>query len=161
MLDIFKEWIGSIVAVAILGILVRLIVPNSNIKKYVYTLLGILTVMVVLKPLLNTSNIEKIVLDATKSINNSNVNYDNIDFSSYKKVSEDNIKEEFKAKLEENIVENIKKIDDSSISVKIEITEDYNIYRIIIGYSGQKVEEIKQYISSTYDISPNNIVINK
>ena len=47
MIEIVKDWMGSLISISFLVILVKLIVPNSNIKKYIYSLLGIITAIVV------------------------------------------------------------------------------------------------------------------
>lgn len=162
MIEIFKEWTGSIVSIAILAILIKLIVPNSNMKKYVYSLLGLVTILVIFKPILYSSNIENVILDVTKNIQNNSEKYNYTDFSNYEEINSNNVKEEFKKKIEEDIVKIIKENieENSNISVKVEITKEYNISSVIIAYSGQKKEEIKNIISSSYDIPKESIVIN-
>ena len=81
MIEIVKDWMGSLISISFLVILVKLIVPNSNIKKYIYSLLGIITAIVVFKPLINNSNLENILLDATKNIDFKSNSYKYTDIS--------------------------------------------------------------------------------
>ena len=99
MIEIVKEWIGSIISISFLAILVKLIVPNSNLKKYIYSILGLITVIVIFKPLVNNSNMENVLLDATKNIELNASNYKYTYISNYEEINKKNIKESIKEKL--------------------------------------------------------------
>ena len=71
MLDVFKEWISAILAIGILFTVIRIILPNTNLKKYIYSLIGIVTILVIINPVIsliknnNIDNIKSIFLNAT------------------------------------------------------------------------------------------------
>ena len=53
MLDTFRNWINMILALGILFTVIRIIVPNTKLKKYIYSLMGIVTIIVILSPVIN------------------------------------------------------------------------------------------------------------
>jgi len=50
---IIKEWIFNIVSISLIGVLLDIVIPNGNIKKYTRFIIGLITVVVILKPILN------------------------------------------------------------------------------------------------------------
>lgn len=163
MIEIVKDWMGSLISISFLVILVKLIVPNSNIKKYIYSLLGIITAIVVFKPLINNSNLENILLDATKNIDFKSNSYNYTDISNYEEINNNNIKEAFKEKLESSIIKLIQENTNNkkeNISVDVEITKEYNIEKVVINCEDTDKEEILNIVSTNYDIPKEIIIIN-
>lgn len=163
MIEIVKDWMGSLISISFLVILVKLIVPNSNIKKYIYSLLGIITAIVVFKPLINNSNLENILLDATKNIDFKSNSYKYTDISNYEEINNNNIKEAFKEKLESSIIKLIQENTNNkkdNISVDVEITKEYNIEKVVINCEDTNKEEILNLVSANYDIPKEIIIIN-
>ena len=146
-----------------MAILVKLIVPNSNLKKYIYSILGLITVIVIFKPLVNNSNMENVLLDATKNIELNASNYNYTDISNYEEINKNNIKEAFKEKLETSIIKLIQENTNNkkeNINVNVEITKEYNIEKVVINCEDTNKEEIRNMVSSNYDIPKDKIIIN-
>ena len=64
MLDTFRNWINMILALGILFTVIRIIVPNTKLKKYIYSLMGIVTIIVILNPVINL--IKKLIIHIDK-----------------------------------------------------------------------------------------------
>ena len=160
MLDVFKNWIGSILAIGILFTIIRIILPNSHFKKYIYSLIGIVTIIVIISPVIsavkstNFDNIKDIVLNAT-NIDSSDVNYTNL--SNYEDVNENNVKKNFITSVENDIKEKLSSNIDNNVDVNIEITDTYNIEKINITLYGETSFDILSFISEEYDIGKDKI----
>ena len=160
MLDVFKNWISSILAIGILFTIIRIILPNSHFKKYIYSLIGIVTIIVIISPVIsavkstNFDNIKDIVLNAT-NIDSSDVNYTNL--SNYEDVNENNVKKNFITSVENDIKEKLSSNIDYNVDVNIEITDTYNIEKINITFYGETSFDILSFISEEYDIGKDKI----
>lgn len=160
MLDVFKNWISSILAIGILFTIIRIILPNSHFKKYIYSLIGIVTIIVIISPVIsavkstNFDNIKDIVLNAT-NIDSSDVNYTNL--SNYEDVNENNVKKNFITSVENDIKEKLSSNIDNNVDVNIEITDTYNIEKINITLYGETSFDILSFISGEYDIGKDKI----
>lgn len=165
MVEIFKNWISSILAIGILFTVIRIILPNTNLKKYIYSLMGIVTIIVIVSPVIslikgnNVGSIKNILLNATNSIETSDVNY--TDISNYEDINKNNVKENFKNNVEEDIKTKLIKCIDNNIDVNIQITDTYNIENINIVLYGDTSFDITSFISKEYDIDKNKITIQK
>lgn len=160
MLDVFKNWISSILAIGILFTIIRIILPNSHFKKYIYSLIGIVTIIVIISPVIsavkstNFDNIKDIVLNAT-NIDSFDVNYTNL--SNYEDVNENNVKKNFITSVENDIKEKLSSNIDNNVDVNIEITDTYNIEKINITLYGETSFDILSFISGEYDIGKDKI----
>ena len=160
MLDVFKNWISSILAIGILFTIIRIILPNSHFKKYIYSLIGIVTIIVIISPVIsavkstNFDNIKDIVLNAT-NIDSSDVNYTNL--SNYEDVNENNVKKNFITSVENDIKEKLSSNIDNNVDVNIEIIDTYNIEKINITLYGETSFDILSFISEEYDIGKDKI----
>lgn len=160
MLEVFKNWISSILAIGILFTIIRIILPNSHFKKYIYSLIGIVTIIVIISPVIsavkstNFDNIKDIVLNAT-NIDSSDVNYTNL--SNYEDVNENNVKKNFITSVENDIKEKLSGNIDNNVDVNIEITDTYNIEKINITLYGETSFDILSFISEEYDIGKDKI----
>ena len=160
MLEVFKNWISSILAIGILFTIIRIILPNSHFKKYIYSLIGIVTIIVIISPVIsavkstNFDNIKDIVLNAT-NIDSSDVNYTNL--SNYEDVNENNVKKNFITSVENDIKEKLSSNIDNNVDVNIEITDTYNIEKINMTLYGETSFDILSFISEEYDIGKDKI----
>lgn len=165
MLDLFKNWISSILAIGILFTIIRMILPNSNLKKYIYSLIGIITIIVIMNPVVsmikktNMSSLKKIFLDATSSIDNPNINYTNI--SNYEDVNKNNVKETFKNMVEEDIKSKLNSNIENNVDVSIDITDTYNIENINITLYGDTSFDIVSFVCNEYDVDKKYIKLKK
>ena len=45
MVDILKNWITTMLCIGIFLTFIQMIVPNTNLKKYIYSLIGVVTII--------------------------------------------------------------------------------------------------------------------
>lgn len=165
MIDVFKDWISSILAVGILFTVIRMILPNSNIKKYIYSLIGIVTIIVIVNPVIlaiknsNFNNLKDIILNATNSIEYSNINYTSI--SNYEEINKNNVKESFKTSVEQDIRNKLTNNIDNNLDISIDITDTYNIEKINITIYGDTSFDVESFVCKEYDIDKSKIKIQK
>ncbi len=102
---LLKEWIISLTAIAVLGAMVEIMLPNSKFKKYTRFIFGLILLVILLKPILP-------ILGGTNSLEDLiKTNFDRMEMSAYD-LDVDNIgdiqKEQvinvYKANLEKEIV---------------------------------------------------------
>ena len=53
MVEIFRNWIVSMLCLGILIVIVQLVVPKTNLRKYIYSLIGIITVITIVSPVVD------------------------------------------------------------------------------------------------------------
>ena len=165
MLDVFKEWISSILAIGILFTIIKIIIPNTNLKKYIYSLMGIITVIVIINPVISffksndLNSIKSILLNATNSIDTQNINYTSM--SNYEDVNKNNVKENFKEHVESDIKEKLSESIGENVDVNIQITDTYNIQKVNVTIYKDTYFDIVSFISKEYDIDGSKITIQK
>ena len=165
MLDVFKEWISSILAIGILFTIIKIIIPNTNLKKYIYSLMGIITVIVIINPVISffksndLNSIKSILLNATNSIDTQNINYTSM--SNYEDVNKNNVKENFKENVESDIKEKLSESIGENVDVNIQIRETYNIQKVNVTIYKDTSFDIVSFISKEYDIDGSKITIQK
>lgn len=169
MIEIFRNWIVAMLCLGILIVIVQLIIPKTNLRKYIYTLIGIITVITIVSPivdLLSKGNVEESIAGILSSMSGEE---DTIS------VNSDNLEEEKKELVKIQFVENLKsdvmfKLAHKDIEVNdinIVIDDEYNVVKIDIKIakidntksSISSVNEIVSYINSQYDIDYSKIGI--
>lgn len=165
MLDTFRNWINMILALGILFTVIRIIVPNTKLKKYIYSLMGIVTIIVILNPVINLikngdlENSFKNIFLNMASAETLNTEYTNL--SNYEDVNKNNVKENFKLNVENDIKQKLAQNIDNEIQVEIDITDTYNIDKVIINVVGDTSFDIASFINQEYDIDRQKVIIQK
>ena len=165
MLDTFRNWINMILALGILFTVIRIIVPNTKLKKYIYSLMGIVTIIVILSPVINLikngdlENIFKNIFLNMASAETLNTEYTNL--SNYEDVNKNNVKENFKLNVENDIKQKLAQNIDNEIQVEIDITDTYNIDKVTINVVGDTSFDIASFINQEYDIDRQKVIIQK
>ena len=165
MLDTFRNWINMILALGILFTIIRIIVPNNKLKKYIYSLMGIVTIIVILSPVINLvkngdleNNFKNIFLNMA-SAETLNTEYTNL--SNYEDVNKNNVKENFKLNVENDIKQKLAQNIDNEVQVEIDITDTYNIDKVTINVVGDTSFDIASFINQEYDIDKQKVIIQK
>lgn len=136
----FKEYITSILYIAIFGIILELFLPNTKLKKYVSNFISLIIVITIISPVFNALKGEKIeeALDNALlaiSSNTASAVESEIDFSKYMNTT---IVSRVKANLEEELYDSFSKSLENITEVKkVEVTLDENYY----------IQEVKVYIA--------------
>ena len=122
IVDFLKLWIRDIAFVFVIVSIIEIIIPNNNMKRYIDMVIGLLIIIVIITPFIKLLNkdfdIDKEIFK--KEIEESKFVYkDNMNLVS---MQEEQIKEVYLSKMEEEIKELIQettnyKVDEISISI--------------------------------------------
>ena len=161
MFNIVKGWISMILVIGIVFTLMRMIMPNTNLKKYIESIIGIVTIISIITPVLyyisNYNITEKIsenigeILSRQEETNN---------YDSYAQINNEEIKKEFVEKIQEDIKVKLKNKINQEPKVKVLVNDAYNIEKVEVKLNGNSSIDVRQYISNEYDISTDKIEIN-
>ena len=167
MLEILKSWITTMLCTGIFFTFVKMIVPNSKLSKYIYSLIGVVTIFTLVVPtvkFINTENLE----NSTKSVINnidvgtSVVDIDNIDA---KNTLDKNVKNEFAKKMKNSISELLEKNNIDVNMITVIVDDNYQIQKVSIKIENNlknklnKMEKIFSLIKENYNISDEKVVI--
>lgn len=138
----FKEYVTSILYIAIFAIILELFLPNTKLKKYVSSFISLLIIFVIASPIftvLKKDGVEKALDNAIFAISgnagtSSTGNKDDINFKEYMNTT---IVSRVKANLEEELYNSFtKNLKDITTVEKVNVTLDENY----------KIEEVEVYV---------------
>lgn len=180
MLDFLVSWAEQLIIALIIIIMVEMIIPNSNYRKYIKVILGIFVMYVIFSPLIS-GKLENFNFSETFSYQeNETINITNQSQINYDKQIEETYKEKFKENLQEYLKEKGYEIDKLEISIKyenenittnqLEITikeftqsNNITINKVTITDESEikeeELEKLKEEISTNYDIESSKISI--
>lgn len=170
MISFVKSWCEGIIVATIISIIVEMLIPEGNNKKYINVVIGIYILFVIIGPVLekfnidynfeNFFNFEKIEVSADLNDNIKNVYIDGIEESIKNDLIESGFFVENVTIEADNRFENLEKIE-----IKLSQNESV-IEPIIIGNTIEKneilnkdFEDIKKEISENYNIVKEKIYI--
>jgi len=173
MISGMSSWAQNIVVSVIIVTILEMILQEGNIKKYIKTVMGIYIVFVIISPIIGKTfledfNVEDFFKEDSKEVSSVALDNDAYISSIYKSsLTEDIVKrlkeKGYKADVTSIELETYEKI--KSVELKIS-KQDNNIKPIEINTKTEKstlekeeIDEIKQYIKDTYEISMDNIII--
>lgn len=125
MIEFFKSWITNIVIVIFFIAFIEILLPTSNMKKYINMILGLLIIIVLINPIIklmvNDINIDREVFYNIRSYNA----FESDRGSKYIESQNQQITEVYKKKLEKEIAEFIKARENYKVlEIKVHIEED-------------------------------------
>ena len=168
MIDLFRNWISVLLCLGIFVTIIRLVLPKNNLRKYIYSLIGIITIIALVSPLIDIfknndmqDSIKSVLsnLDEQENVNVDTEKYSNVKEEAVKKSFIQSIKNDVKSKLEgKSIV--VKSVD-------VFISDNYDIEKIEINIekidtskaSISSVTQIVKYINEEYDIGYSKIEV--
>lgn len=168
MIDFFRNWISVLLCLGIFVTIIRLVIPKNNLRKYIYSLIGIITIIALVSPLIDIfknndmqDSIKSVLsnLDEQENVNVDTEKYSNVKEEAVKKSFIQSIKNDVKSKLEgKSIV--VKSVD-------VFISDNYDIEKIEINIekidtskaSISSVTQIVKYINEEYDIGYSKIEV--
>ena len=168
MIDLFRNWISVLLCLGIFVTIIRLVIPKNNLRKYIYSLIGIITIISLVSPLIDIfknndmqDSIKSVLsnLDEQENVNVDTEKYSNVKEEAVKKSFIQSIKNDVKSKLEgKSIV--VKSVD-------VFISDNYDIEKIEINIekidtskaSISSVTQIVKYINEEYDIGYSKIEV--
>lgn len=125
MIEFVKNWIINIVVTIFFIAFIEILLPNSNMKKYINMILGLLIIIVLINPIIkfmnNDINIDREVFYNLQSYNTFKVERE----TKYIETQNQQIIEVYKEKIEREISEFVRDdIDYSVLDVNVSINED-------------------------------------
>ena len=161
MFNIVKGWISMILVIGIVFTLMRMIMPNTNLKKYIESIIGIVTIITIITPVLyyiSNYNLTEKISENIEEILSSQEETNNYD--SYAQINNEEIKKEFVEKIQEDIKVKLKNKINQEPKVKVLVNDAYNIEKVEVKLNGNSSIDVRQYLSNEYDISTDKIEIN-
>lgn len=157
----FKEYVTSILYIAIFGIILELFLPNSKLKKYVSAFISLVIIITIISPVFNVlkdGKIEETLDNALLAISNNTVTAkteSGIDFSKYMNTTivsrvKNNLEQELYNSFSEKL-ENITKVE----QVEVNLDSSYQIEEVVVHITEREINLVKivlDKIISEYEI---------
>ena len=169
MIEIFRNWIVAMLCLGILIVIVQLVIPKTNLRKYIYSLIGIVTVITIVSPIvdvLKTGNVSSSISTVLDSMSS---NEDTITVNSDALQDKQNelLKVQFIENLKSDVMFKLAHKDVVVNSINISVDDDYNVTKIEVKIAKINVEktslnsvnEVIKYINSEYDIDYSKISV--
>lgn len=169
MIEIFRNWIVAMLCLGILIVIVQLVIPKTNLRKYIYSLIGIVTVITIVSPIVDVLKTGDVSSSISSVLNSMTSNEDTIT------VNSDGLQDKQKELLKVQFIENLKsdvmfKLAHKDVevnSINISVDDDYNVTKIELKIAKINVEktslnsinEVVKYINSEYDIDYSKISV--
>lgn len=169
MIEIFRNWIVAMLCLGILIVIVQLVIPKTNLRKYIYSLIGIVTVITIVSPIVDVLKTGDVSSSISSVLDSMTSNEDTIT------VNSDGLQDKQKELLKVQFIENLKsdvmfKLAHKDVevnSINISVDDDYNVTKIELKIAKINVEktslnsinEVVKYINSEYDIDYSKISV--
>ena len=166
MIDLFKNFVNSLLCIGIFITFIKLIMPSGKVKKYIYSLIGIITIITIVSPFINfmqnvdvEESIKDVISNIDMSENTSDDKAQTSTNSSVKDVFLDKLKTDITNKLSQNSV--------TTDKIEIYIDDSYNIKKMEINIKNlrktnsslENVNKVVNYINQEYGIAYEKINI--
>lgn len=169
LIEIFKNWISAMLCIGIFITFIQLIMPKSNLKKYIYSLVGVLTVITVLSPVVNLFKNQSIetslsqVLENISQDKNTAMVSSNLDSTT----NQENVKKAFVESVKKDVSNKLTSQKVVVNNIQIIISGEYDIEKIDIKIKKldgkeaklSSVNEVVKYINEQYDIDFSKITV--
>jgi stage III sporulation protein AF len=128
-MEFMKSWITNITAVIIFTMLLDILIPNNDLKKFAKVIMGLLIILVIIQPFLMVKNIgyqfQSTMTQAAAYIENSTENTGNSVEVFQNNAALDIYKQKLSDKVAE-IINSRKEFENSEVRVNVEIENDIN-----------------------------------
>jgi len=161
MIEGIKNWINSILCMGIFVLLIQLIIPKTNLKKYIYSLIGVMIMLSIISPVINllkNENVEESLNEIITQISNTD---QKMTTGELENLQYEAVKAGFMETLQSDVE---KKLTDKGARVEevsIVLDTEYNIQQINVILEENTIDNgvLIQWISTEYDISKDKIMI--
>lgn len=165
MLDVFRNWISMILGIGIIFTIIRIVMPNTKLKGYIYSLMGIVTIIVISNPLISlfqNDNIESNVKDIMVNMSSDGMfDFDYLNLSGYELAGKNNVKDAFRDNIANDIKKKLAENIENEVEVSIDITQEYEIDNITVNLKGDTCFDVTSFISTEYDVKKEKIHVIK
>ena len=163
MVEFLSSWAGGIAVTVIIATILEMLLPDGKNRKYIKTVIGIYILFAVLEqPLTEPIELENIFGGyEIQPLEVASINAEN----SIEEVYIYNLKTDMASKLKEIGYEVLEiKLNENKIKLLVKRLEKSKIKKVEIGnkqevLTNSEINEIKEYLSTTYDIQKRNIIV--
>ena len=151
MVDIFKNWVSIMLCMGIFVTFVQLIIPKTNLKKYIYSLIGIVTILTVVAPVIDimkNKDVEESVAQVIANISDEGENTQ--DLYQYENANKEALKEGFIQGMKNDIISKLENKGIDVNEIEIFLTEQYNVEKLEVKI--KKIDNNKASINSVNDV---------
>ena len=166
-----KSFIELIIYIAIVAIIIELILPKGNTKKYVYVILSLFILLNIVSPIINIirdTNMQAVLGDVLETIstNTQNANFVDIqEFSEYKNVKvTESLKEGLSKEIKSILID--MGVEFKDLDISLDENYEFEELKIEIGNLDhikekkiEKISDIITKISDKYNLEKNTIRI--
>ena len=166
MIEIFRNWIIAMLCLGILIVIIQLVIPKTNLRIYIYTLIGIITVITIISPIvdiLKNEDVKESISNVFDSISNDNIVSVNSEGLENKK--NELVEIQFIKSLKDDVTQKLNEKDIKLNDINISVDDSYNITKIEIKISKtnksnlDNINDIVKYINSEYGIEYSKISV--
>lgn len=129
MVEILKIWVMNIVVVIFFLLISDILLPDGNVKQYIKVIIGLLVILIIIKPLLGlksiSSNFEDIYIETAAFLETDSYEMDVETLSTYQKEKAVSLYEDYIKKMILDAASRELKVEERSIDVRID-TDDKN-----------------------------------
>ena len=166
MIEIFRNWIVALLCLSILIVIIQLVIPKTNLRKYIYTLIGIITVITIISPvvdLLKKQDIKESIADVLSSFNTNDVTV-SVNSSDLEEKKTGLVKVQFIDSIKQDIKDKLESKNITVKSINVSVDDNYDITKLEIKILKSKtgivsVNEIVKYVNNEYGIDYSKISI--
>lgn len=168
MIDLFKNWISVLLCLGIFITIIKLVIPKNNLRKYIYSLIGIITIIALVSPVIDMFENGQ-MQDSLKTVLSNIDDSDNssIDTEKYNKIKEDAVKSSFIQSIKTDIRAKLEAKNIVVKNVTVFVSDDYDIEKIEINIEKidkskaniSSVTQVVKYINDEYDIGYSKIEV--
>ena len=166
MIEIFRNWIVALLCLSILIVIIQLVIPKTNLRKYIYTLIGIITVITIISPvvdLLKKQDIKESIADVLSSFNTNDAAV-SVNSSDLEEKKTGLVKVQFIDSIKQDIKDKLESKNITVKSINVSVDDNYDITKLEIKILKSKngivsVNEIVKYLNNEYGIDYSKISI--
>lgn len=169
MIEGIKLWINSMLCIGIFILFIKLVIPKNNLKKYIYSMIGIVTIITVISPIIkffNNNTIEESLNQVINNISDASVssNIENSNINKYQDLNNQAVKMGFIEKLKEDIISKLGSRDVVIKDLEVTMNNEYEISKINIkiekySTSLKDSDSVAKFIKNEYDIDIDKIKV--
>jgi len=170
-METIREFIQQIIYVAIIVIIIELVLPKGNTRKYVYVILSLFMLLNIISPVVNIfkdADMQNIYTDVLSVISGKEKDSKEIDIAVFSEYKSEKITENLKTELARDIEVILNNMNIQLKDLDLTLTDEYTFEKIEItignlDYLGKskdkKILDIITMLENEYEISNNVIEI--
>lgn len=170
MIDLFKNWISILLCLGIFITIIKLVIPKNNLRKYIYSLIGIVTIIALISPVIDIFKNGE-MQDSLKSVLSNIDNIENLDTdvntNKYSNIKDEAVRNSFIQSIKVDVKSKIEAKNIDVKNVNVFVSDNYDIEKIEINIEKidtskadiSSVTKIVQYINEEYDIGYSKIEV--